>query len=180
MSTNYRYIKSGMIVCMARRTELAAHLTSDELKERYRTCRDAKEARRWQALWQLSLGISITQAAALTGFHRNWVRRLLQRYNTAGPDAIVDQHAQHPGGRLPYLSPAHQHELDAALDEPAPDGGLWTGPKVAAWIATKINRPIHPQLGWSYLRKLGFTLRRPRPQHQDAATAEEQAAWKKN
>ena len=165
---------------MARRTELAAHLTSDELKMRYRTCRNAKEARRWQALWQLSLGQSITQAAALTGFHRNWVRTLLQRYNADGPDALGDQHAHNPGGRQAALTAVQHQELDAALDQPAPDGGLWTGPKVAAWIAAKTGRQIHPQLGWVYLRKLGFTLRRPRPKHLDAASEEEQQAWKKN
>jgi transposase len=170
------YIKSGKIVCMARRTELAAHLTSDELKQRYRTCRNAKEARRWQALWQLSLGHSIAE----TGFHRTWVRNLLQRYNADGPQALRDQHTDNPGGRKAALTAAQQHELDAALDRPAPDGGLWTGPKVAAWIAAKTGRKIHPQLGWAYLHKLGFTLRRPRPKHQDAASEAEQQAWKKN
>jgi transposase len=165
---------------MTQRTDVAAHLTSDELKLRYRSCRSAKEARRWQALWQLSLGHSITETAALTGFHRNWVRTLLQRYNAGGPDAVHDQHARNPGGRPAALAPALQQELDAALDQPAPDGGLWTGPKVATWIAAKTGRTVPPQLGWVYLRKLGFTLRRPRPKHEQAASEAAQTAWKKN
>jgi transposase len=162
-----------------KRTELAGHLTSDELKARYRSCRDAMEARRWHALWQISLGATITETAALTSLHRNAVRKIVQRSNADGPSAVRDQRSAHPHGRAPYLPKAQQQELDAALDGPAPDGGLWTGPKVAAWLATKTGRSIHPQLGWVYLRKLGFRLRRPRPRHQDAASADEQAAWKK-
>jgi transposase len=163
-----------------KRLELVAHLTSDDLKARYRTCRAAPEARRWHALWQLSLGATITETAAVTSLHRNGIRKIVHRYNAAGPAALRDQRTVRPHGRAPYLLPADQQELDGALAGPAPDGGLWTGPKVAAWIAAKTGRTIHPQLGWSYLRKLGFTLRRPRPQHQDAATPAEQAAWKKN
>lgn len=172
-------IKSAIIVCM-KRTELAAHLTSDELKARYRTCRDAMEARRWHALWQISLGTTITETAALACLHRNGVGKIVKRYNADGPDAVRDQRKLHPHGRAAYLSSAQQQELDAALDGPAPDGGLWSGPKVAAWIASKTGRRIHPQLGWVYLRKLGFRLRRPRPRHQGAASTEQQAAWKKN
>jgi transposase len=163
-----------------KRIELAAHLTSDELKARYRTCRDAAEARRWHALWQISLGATITETAALTCLHRNGIRKIVKRYNADGPDAVRDQRKLHLHGRAPYLPKPQQQELDAALDGPAPDGGLWTGPKVAAYIASKTGRTIHPQLGWVYLRKLGFTLRRPRPRHQDAASESEQAAWKKN
>jgi transposase len=163
-----------------KRIELAAHLTSDELKARYRSCRDANEARRWHVLWQLSLGATITETAALTSLHRNGIRKIVQRYNADGPDAVPDQRRLRPHGRAPYLPPTDQQQLDAALDGPAPDGGLWTGPKVAAWIASKTGRAIHPQLGWVYLRKLGFRLRRPRPRHQGAASTEQQAAWKKN
>jgi hypothetical protein len=50
--------------------------------------------------------------------------------------------------------------------------------KVATWIAERTGRTIYPQLGWAYLQKLDLVLREPRPQHQDAASEEEQSAWK--
>ncbi len=55
---------------------------------------------------------------------------------------------------------------------------MWSGPKVAAWIAAKTGHEIHPQRGWDYLKQLGFTLKRPRPRHAKA-DAEAQAVFKK-
>lgn len=159
---------------------LEPHLSAEELKQRYRACDDPKEARRWHALWLFSTGKSISEVSELVGLHRNWVRTFFKRYNQRGPDAVVDQHSINPGGRAAYLPPAQNHELEQAIAGPAPDGGLWTGPKVAAWIAERTGRRIYPQLGWVYLQKLDFVLREPRPQHQNAASEEEQAAWKKS
>ncbi len=173
------HTKCGMIWCMAVRTALTSYLPSAELHRRYRACRDAKEARRWQVLWQLSLGTTIKDIAAATGLHRNGIRAILTRYNDLGPDGVRDGHRRRPGGRHPTLSPDQQATLNQLLDGPALDGGLWTGPKVAAWISTTIGRTVPKRLGWTYLRKLGFTLQRPRPRHQRAATPEQQQAWKK-
>ncbi|MDE5115210.1 MAG: helix-turn-helix domain-containing protein, partial [Trichodesmium sp. St15_bin1_1] len=40
---------------------------------------------------------------------------------------------------------------------PAPDGGAWSGPKVADWIAKKTGRDhVWPQRGWDYLKKFGI------------------------
>jgi hypothetical protein len=69
--------------------------------------------------------------------------------------------------------------LRAALAEPPADGGLWTGPKVAAWMAARLGREVWPQRGWGYLKKLGHSLQVPRPRHAKAASPEEQVAQKK-
>lgn len=159
---------------------LAEYLHPEELKEPYRSCAKAREARRWHALWLLSLGHGIGEVATLVGMHRNGVRHLLKQYNAGGPDAVPDQLPQHPKEPPPTLTDAQQQELQAALATRPPDGGLWTGPKVAAWIAACLGRDhVYPQLGWVYLRKLGQTPKTPRPQHAKAATPEEQSAWKK-
>jgi transposase len=50
---------------------------------------------------------------------------------------------------------------------------------VALWIQARTGQSTHPQQGWAYLRQLGFGLRVPRPQHPNAASPEEQAAFKK-
>jgi transposase len=161
--------------------ELADHLGPEELKQRYRTCATAREARRWHALWLLSLGHAIGEVAEMLAFHRNGVRKLLKRYNALGSDAVPDQPSQRPKGPPPALTDEQQQELQLALAERPADGGIWTGPKVATWIAARTSRDhIHPQLGWVYLRKLGQTPKTPRPQHAHAATTEQQTAWKKN
>jgi transposase len=49
---------------------------------------------------------------------------------------------------------------------------------VAEWIYEKTGREVRPQLGWDYLKRLGFSLQRPRPRHRKA-NEEKQEAFKK-
>jgi transposase len=177
------YTKSGKIVCMTQtpRITLAAHLSSAALYDQYRQCRDKKESRRWHALWLFSTGRPISEVASLVGLHRNWVRTVIKRYNADGPAGVIDRHAQQPGGRPACLTPVHEQALREALEQPPAEGGAWSGPKVATWIARTTGRAhVPPQLGWVYLRKLDYTRQLPRPQHSQRATLEEQEAWKKN
>lgn len=161
---------------------LTPHLTGEELRARYRACRDAKEGRRWQALWLVSQGHSAAAAAALVGLDASYVRQIVRRYNADGPASVVDGHRANPGGPRPRLTAAQQDALRAALAGAPPGGGLWTGPRVAAWIDATLtpDAPTWPQLGWVYLRRLGQTPQMPRPQHARAATPDEQVAWQKN
>jgi transposase len=77
------------------------------------------------------------------------------------------------------LSARQQAELDQALQSPPADGGLWSGPKVAQWIAKKTGRAhVHPQRGWDYLQRLNYSGQRPRPRHANADEAA-QTAFKK-
>ena len=71
-------------------------------------------------------------------------------------------------------------ELDAALRSPAPDGGLWTAPKVARWIEEHTGSPVHETTAWRALRRLGFSPQVPRPRHARAASEREQARFKKS
>ena len=163
-----------------KRLTLAAHLRPDELKARYRGCRDAKEGRRWHALWRLSAGASAQEAADTVGFDVSWVRAIARRYNAGGPGSVADGHRARPGGPAPRLTAAQAEELRAALAGEPPGGGLWSGAKVAAWIAARTGVATWPQLGWVYLRRLGQTPQVPRPAHSQAATPEERAAFKQS
>jgi transposase len=71
-------------------------------------------------------------------------------------------------------------ELDAALRCAAPDGGLWTAPKVARWIAERTAEAAHETTAWRAMRRLGFSLQVPRPRHARAAAGREQARFKKS
>ena len=71
-----------------------------------------------------------------------------------------------------------QRELDEAFHASPSDGGLWSGPKVAAWMQEKLGRPVDPRRGWDYLQRLGYSTRVPRPQHAEA-DREAQQAFKK-
>jgi len=162
------------------RLQLMPHLPHEELAERFRHCRDGRQKARWQALCLLARPaspLSAAQAASLVGLTADAIRKLVHRYNHGGPAAVE----RNGGGRgaAPRLSPAQQEQLKAELLGRAPDGGLWSGPKLARRIAALTGRPMHKATGWEWLYKLGFTPQRPRPRNRQAASPEEQAVWEK-
>ena len=163
------------------RFTVAAHLSAEELARRYRLARDPVERSHWQMIWLLVSGRPLGEVAAVTGYSTRWIREVVRRYNADGVSAVADRrHAN--AGAAPLLDAEGQAALAAALHEPPPDGGRWSGRQVAAWIARWLHRPpgsIAPARGWDYLRRLGYTPQVPRPRHAKAADAAAQAAFQK-
>jgi transposase len=166
---------------MPRTAHLAPHLTSQQLETRYRTATNTRDARHWQLLWQVSLQNTIQDAAQIIVMHYDQARNLIRKYNQHGPDSIPDKRkTRSHTPRKPLLDQTQRQKLFQALQAPHPDGGLWTGPKVARWIQQATGRErVVPQLGWDYLKRLGFSLQQPRPRHQQASQ-EAQEAFKKS
>lgn len=155
---------------------LAPHLSAEDLHRRYRTAEDPVARSQWHILWLLATGRPTAEVAATTGYSVRWVQEVARRYR-AGPQAVGDRRHTNPGA-APLLDATQQAALRAALGGPAPDGGLWTGRQVAAWMGQALGRPIHPQRGWEWLRRLGFTPQRPR-RRETRADLEAQTAFKK-
>jgi transposase len=151
-------------VCMPKRLSIYPHLTLDALERRYRTAKDTVARSHWQMIWLLAQGNPSAQVAVVTGYTINWVRSIAQRYNQHGPEGLGDRRHRNPG-RLGLLSAAQRATLVAALEHPPPDGGVWTGPKAAAWMAAMLGHRVHAQRGWEMLRRLGWTSKVPRPRH---------------
>ena len=155
---------------MARQAYLHPRLSSGQLQERFRNCRDLRESRRWQLLWFISLLYTLVEAATLTSFSERYARLVLQRYNRYGiPSVKAKLIPPRKPRNPPLLTPHLCRLLGRALCGKAPDGGLWTGPKVAKWISQKIGRKVAPQRGWDYLKRLGRSLQAPRPRHIQAS-----------
>jgi transposase len=152
------------------RLAVMAHLTPDELERRYRRARDPVARSQWQIVWLVAQSRSGREAAAATGYSTKWVGLVVRRYNADGPAGVGDRRRANPG-RAPVLSAEQRAALHARLAAPPPDGGLWSGPKVAAWIEQQTGRAVGPQCGWEYLVRLGCALRRPRPRHAKADAA---------
>lgn len=162
---------------MPRYTAVAPHLSIAELGQRYRTADDPVERTHWHLLWLVAEGRRVPEVAALVGYTADWVRTIIRRYNADGAAGITDHRQTNPGAR-PLLTPELREALREALAEPSPDGGLWTGRKVATWMAERLGRPVGEVRGWEAMRTLGFSPQRPRPR---ATTADPvaQAAFKK-
>src|ERR1044071_8316897 len=159
--------------------KLKPHLTTEQLYKHYRACRHPQEKLRWRALYLISNCEQAAQAARRVGRSSAWMTKLARRYNQKGPDAVRNQHSDSIG-RKPHLDKATALELDKALRGPAPDGGLWTAPKVVSWIKDRTAATVNKTTAWRLLRRLGFTLQVPRPQHRKKASASEQEAFKKS
>jgi transposase len=162
---------------MAKAIKLQAHLDTAELARRYRAARDPVERSHYQLIWLLAQGKTTSEVMAATGYSRGWVQEIARRYNQQGPSGLGDRRHHNPGGP-PLLDEAGCEGLRAALAGTAPDGGLWSGPKVAAWIADQLGRAVSERVGWIYLRKVDYRPKVPRPAHAEA-DPQEQAAFPK-
>jgi transposase len=160
-----------------RQLSIPPHLRLDELEQRYRRAEDPVARSQWQIVWLLSGGMPTAAVARVTGYSVNWVREIAKRYREEGPVGVGDRRHGNPGAK-PLLDAVQQERLRAALTGPAPDGGLWTCRSVALWMSAVLGRPVSAQRGWEWLRRLGFTPQRPRPQETRADPAA-QAAFKK-
>lgn len=116
--------------------------------------------------------------AKLVGVTPAWAAQIVHRWNQHGPNGHID-HRRNNGSDPPLSTRQHQH-LVAMLGNNAPHGGLWSGPKVAAYVKKRWKIRINPATGWKWLRKLGFTLQVPRPSHPNSATLVERRGWKKS
>lgn len=159
---------------MVKRIALQAHLSTSELERRYRRAQDPVERTHYQIIWWLAQGQRTSDVMAVTGYSRKWVQEVARRYNRQGPPGLGDGRHRNPGG-APLLDAAAQQELVGALGGDAPDGGLWSGPKVAAWIGARLGRRVHVRRGWDYLRRLRYSPQVPRPAHAEADAAAQAA-----
>ena len=159
---------------MAKRVALQTSMTTEEIHEKYRQTQDAVERTHWHILWQIREGKSPRQVAEVLGYTARWVRTIIGRWNAQGEAGIRD-HRHEIAGNKPLLSQEQQAALLQALKQPPADGGLWNGPKVAAWMQEQLGREVDPRRGWEYLQRLGYSTHVPRPQHAKADQADQQA-----
>jgi transposase len=163
---------------MTRRIRLEPHLTVDELERRYRAAKEPHERSWYQILWLLAKGQLAREIAESTGYSRYWIGQVACRYNTQGPDGLVNRQYTHSHRAPLTLSAEQLAELAEVVRGPAPEGDHWIGRTVAQWMSAKLGRPVSVQLGWAYLVRLEGKRRRPRPRHVQA-DAKEQDAFKK-
>lgn len=164
---------------MGRRVQLAAHLSTEALEQRYKAAKSGIERGHYQVIWLLQCGKSTREVAEVSGYSRAWIYEVVRSYNQQGPNALGDQRQHNQGHGQFLLDDELQALLWQALASEPPEGGQWNGRKVADWLSERLGRPVHRQRGWEILKQMEFSLRVPRAEHQQAATEEEQRAWEK-
>ena len=161
-------------------TTIKARLSSAELEGRYKTAVDPIGKSHFHALWLLSCGYEVDEVGELLSFSSRWVRALLKRYNEGGAEALGDQRS-HNGTKPRILTTDALAALKERIKTPPDDGGVWTGPKIARWLAKFHGvQAIHDQRGWDALIAIGYSIQQPRPRHPEAASDEDRSALKKS
>ena len=158
---------------------IVEHLPVADLEARYRAAQDVTEARHLQAIWLLAQGRTVLEVAEVLAFVPRWVEQLAARYNASGPGALGDRRRRN-GRAASLLTPEVLSALAERLKRPPEDGGLWSGPKVAAWMARHLGlAQVHPQRGWEALKRIGWSIQAPRPRHARAATPDQRSDFKR-
>ena len=142
-------------------------LSRADIAVRSTSASSAIERQRWQVIGLLADGAPLAEIVGRTGCCPRTIRQVAQRYRESGPAGLADGR-QRSLGAAPLLTEEQQCDLSQALQKPAPDGGVWTGPKVARWIAARTGKRVHCQRGWEYLRRLGGIAARRSGDRRDA------------
>jgi transposase len=103
----------------------------------------------------------------VTGSTVHGIRTHARRHHQLWPAGLEDRRHRNPGV-TGLFSDSQRAVLAAALEQPPPAGGVWTGPQAVAWMAARLGRRVHPQPGWEMLRRLGWTSKVSRPRQAQA------------
>ena len=168
---------------MPKKVKLVNHYTSDEIKERYKKSKDPVESRRWHLLWKVSLGWTIKKAAIIVGLDYDYSKKIVRKYNEEGEKGLrnkKNKNRKYSGGKKALLNEKQLEKLVQAIESRPSDGGIWTGPKVARWIAQETGiEKVWNQRGWDYLKKCDYSCQSPRRKH-NKGDEEEQEKFKEN
>ncbi len=173
--------ESGCILLNMSEIRNSEESESSRLERLYRKANDPVLRTHLLMVWRMSVGDSVGEVARMVGYSEKWVRQIARRYDSEGVEGLGDRRHGNPGAKeRALLDEEGQAELREALEGPPPDGGMWSGPKVARWIeqSTGLER-VHAQRGWEYMRKVGMSPQVPRPSNVQGADASEREAFKK-
>ncbi len=163
---------------MPKKLCLSPHLSTEKLLKKYRNDRNVIRKSNYQVIWLLSTGKTPKQVAETTGYSQTWIYQLINRYHREGEKGLGDLRASNRG-KEPLLNDIQQAQLHQVLTNPASDGGLWNGRKVAEWMSEITGKKVSRMRGWEYLKQMEYSLKVPRPEHQEISLQEQQD-WKKN
>jgi transposase len=149
---------------------LRADFGASQLRSFARKTKDAPQARRLLALAAIYDGDSRSEAAKIGGVTVQIVRDWVVKFNTHGPDGLVDKKAP---GQTPRLNEAHRAALAKAIDEgpiPAIHGIVrWRLADLCQWFFEEYRVTVSVQTLSRELRAMGYRRLSARPRHHTQA-----------
>ena len=136
-------------------------------------------ARRLHAVILNSDGWTNPQIARILRIHRSNVVNWINSWNSYGVEGLLEGHRS---GRPPLLTQDEKETLGEILDSgPVAygfTGGVWTSPMIARVISEEFNVYYHPGHVRKLLKKIGFSVQRPRKKLA-LADLELQSKWRR-
>ena len=124
--------------------ELRNDYGADDLRALARKSRNGKQARRLMALAGVADGLSRTDAAAVGLMDRQTLRDWVHRFNTEGPDGLIDRKSSGPKPKLSCEQLATLTEIVAAGPDRMIDGVVrWRCADLATVIKTRFGVAYH-------------------------------------
>ena len=150
------------------------------IQEEIRRSDEAKYDHRLHGLLLVANGQSCRSAAGLLGEDPRTVQRWVRTYERDGFDGLRDSPRS---GRPPVLDAARRKALEADLRD-RPDsfglvGHLWDGPLLREHLRRRYGVEMGVRQCQRLFHRMGFRLRKPRPQVAGAADPERSEALKK-
>ncbi len=151
---------------MAAPIPLRSDVTAAELRHQARRTRDASQARRLLALAEIYDGGSRTDAARIGGVTLQIVRDWVLRFNSRGPEGLVNRKAPGPSSKL---NTDQRRALASIVDSgpiPAVHGVVrWRLKDLAQWIWEELGISLSEATVSRELKALGFRKLSARPRH---------------
>jgi transposase len=146
--------------------ELRVDYDGDGLRRLARRSRDADQTRRLLALAVIYEGGRRTDAARVGGVELQTIRDWVLRFNTGGPEELIDGKA--PGGE-PKLTPGQKQALFEIIERgpiPAIHGVVrWRLIDLAGWVFDEFGVSLSESGMSRIVRGLGFAKLSARPRH---------------
>ena len=173
---------------MAAAIGLRSDYDAGALRAAAKRSKDGPQARRLLALAAIYDGARRTEAAKIGGVGLQVVRDWVLKFNTHGPDGLIDRKAP---GQTPRLNEEHRAAL-AAILESGPIAAVhgvmrWRIVDLCQWIFEEFRVAVSQQTLSRTLRKMGYRKLSARPRHHAQAAGAIEAfkkvsplAWKRS
>jgi transposase len=135
------------------------------LQDEIRRSPDARYDHRLHGVLLVAEGMSCRQAAKALGDSPGTVVTWVRRFEQAGFAGLNDHEGR---GRRARLGRAQMKQVEAALRRSPADFGLpaqlWDGPLLSAFVQRRFGVTLRVRQCQRLFRRLGFRLRKPRPE----------------
>jgi transposase len=166
------FAKVSAVVFFARRDGEKECVMAPSLPDARLLSDEVLEAFRLRAVHGCSLGYTEAEVAELLGVARETVSRWVSAYHAGGPEALPHDRSGRPVGTGRTLSDEQAAHLQQLLDHQSPEdlgiaAPLWSRRAVRALIRLEYGIDMPVRTVGAYLRRWGYTAKRPRRRSKD-------------